>query len=396
MTIGRHAVAWLLPLLLVVPMLTTVASAQSGAPAPGTVAPSAIKEQDRYSKEELGQMLAPIALYPDQLVAQILMASTFPDQIQAADTWLQNPANAALKGDALVEALQPLNWDPSVKSIAAFPQIVKLLNDNMDLTQGLGQAFTSQQDEVWAEVQTLRAQAQKAGNLKSNEHILVTNDGPNVVIAPADPMVLTVPYYNPAVVYGPWLYPAYPPVFFPPVYFGIGPLAIGVGWGWGPAWPIYGPLWGWYGVHWGFGGGVFINSVGYSRISYGHRGWVGRGHWARRGGFRRTTFRSGVRGAGPRTGIHRGTGTLRGTGTHRGTGTLRGTGTHRGTGTLRGTGTHRGTGTLRGTGTHRSTGTLRGTGTHRGAGTLHPRTGGTGGTRRGGGGGGGGGSRHHH
>ncbi|MGH6981975.1 MAG: DUF3300 domain-containing protein, partial [Stellaceae bacterium] len=283
-------VAWLLPLLLVVPMLTTAASAQSSAPAPGTVAPSAVQEQDRYSKEELGQMLAPIALYPDQLVAQILMASTFPDQITAANAWLQNPANAALKGDALVQALQPLNWDPSVKSIAAFPQIVKLLNDNMDLTQGLGQAFTSQQDEVWGEVQTLRAQAQRAGNLKSDNHIVITNDGPNIVIAPADPLVLTVPYYNPAVVYGPWLYPAYPPVFFSPVYFGIGPLAIGVGWGWGPAWPIYGPLWGWYGVHWGFGGGVFINSVAYSRISFGHRGWVGRGHWGHRGGFHRTVF----------------------------------------------------------------------------------------------------------
>jgi hypothetical protein len=303
MRIGRHAVAWLLPLLLVFPMIASAATQPPPGPAPGTVATTAINpDQNHYSKEQLGQMLAPIALYPDQLVAQILMASTFPDQIIAANRWLQNPANAALKGDALVQALQPMNWDPSVKSILAFPQIVKMLSDNMNLTQALGQAFATQQDDVWTQIQSLRKQAASAGNLKSDNHIVVTNDGPNIAIAPADPAYLTVPYYNPAVVYGPWLYPAYPPVFFPPVYWGIGPLAIGVGWGWGPAWPIYGPLWGWYGVHWGFGGGVFINSGLYARISFGHVGWRGGGHWAHRGyvhrGFARGGFHGGHGGPG--------------------------------------------------------------------------------------------------
>lgn len=394
MRIGRHAVAWLLPLLLVVPMLATEASAQSGAPAPGTAPPSAVKEQDHYSKEELGQMLAPIALYPDQLVAQILMASTFPEQLIAANVWLQDPKNAALKGDALVQALQPMNWDPSVKSITAFPQIVKLLTDNMDMTQGLGQAFTSQQDEVWAEVQTLRQQAQKAGNLKSDDHIIVTNDGPNVAIAPADPAVLTVPYYNPAVVYGPWLYPAYPPIFFPPVYFGIGPLAIGVGWGWGPAWPIYGPLWGWYGVNWGFGGGIFINSVAYSRISFGHRGWAGGRHWAHRGGFRRTTFRrgggfhrNGVRGGG---GVHHNA-VRGGGGVHRNA-TRGGGGVHRNGVRGGGGGVHHNA-VRGGGGVHRNA--VRGGGGGRGLGGGGRGLGGGGRGGRGGGGGGGGG-RHHH
>src|SRR6202048_866456 len=113
---------------------------------PGTVAPSAVDtKSDTYTQQKLDQMLAPIALYPDQLVSQILMASTFPLQIAQAARWLDNPSNAALKGEALVTALQPMNWDPSVKSIIAFPAIVTMLNKNLDWTDSLGVAFTHQQ-----------------------------------------------------------------------------------------------------------------------------------------------------------------------------------------------------------------------------------------------------------
>ena len=149
-------------------------------------------------------MLAPIALYPDQLVSQILMASTFPLQIVEAARWLDNPSNAALKGDALVTGLQPMNWDPNIKSITAFPAIVTMLNQNLDWTNSLGVAFTHQQSDVMVQIQFLRHQAQTAGNLASNDKIVCREDGPNIVIASANPNIVYVPYYNTAVVYGTW------------------------------------------------------------------------------------------------------------------------------------------------------------------------------------------------
>ena len=251
---------------------------------PGTVAPSAVDtKSDTYTQQKLDQMLAPIALYPDQLVSQILMASTFPLQIVQAARWLDNPSNAALKGDALVTALQPMNRDPSVKSITAFPAIVTMLNENLDWTNSLGVAFTHQQSDVMAQIQFLRHQAQKAGNLASNDKIACRNDGPNIAIAPADPNVIYAPYYNPAVVYGTWPWAEYPPVYFSPGYFGLGPLAAGVGWAWGPAWPIVPAFWGWYAVHWGMSGGIVVDGGGYSRIAYGNATWGG-GNWQHPGG----------------------------------------------------------------------------------------------------------------
>jgi len=251
---------------------------------PGTVAPSAVDtKSDTYTQQKLDQMLAPIALYPDQLVSQILMASTFPLQIVQAARWLDNPSNAALKGDALVTALQPMNWDPSIKSITAFPAIVTMLNENLDWTNSLGVAFTHQQSDVMAQIQFLRHQAQKAGNLASNDKIVCRDDGPSIVIGPADPTVIYAPYYNPAVVYGTWPWAEYPPVYFSPGYFGLGPLGVGVGWAWGPAWPIVPAFWGWYGVNWGMGGGIVVDGGGYSRIAYGNAAWGG-GNWQHPGG----------------------------------------------------------------------------------------------------------------
>jgi hypothetical protein len=265
---------------------TPIASyAQDIPPAPpGTVAPSAVDtKSDTYTQQKLDQMLAPIALYPDQLVSQILMASTFPLQIVQAARWLDNPSNAQLKGDALVTALQPMNWDPSVKSITAFPVIVTMLNKNLDWTDSLGVAFTHQQSDVMAQIQFLRHQAQTAGNLASNDKIVCREDGPNIVIALANPNVVYAPYYNPAVVYGTWPWAEYPPVYFSPGYFGLGPLAAGVGWAWGPAWPIVPAFWGWYGVNWAMGGGIVVDGGGYSRIAYGNAAWGG-GNWQHPGG----------------------------------------------------------------------------------------------------------------
>src|SRR5271169_3698429 len=265
---------------------TPIASyAQDIPPAPlGTVAPSAVDtKSDTYTQQKLDQMLAPIALYPDQLVSQILMASTFPLQIVEAARWLDNPSNAALNGDALVTALQQMNWDPSIKSITAFPAIVTMLNENLEWTNSLGVAFTHQQSDVMAQIQFLRHQAQKAGNLASNDKIVCRDEGPNIVIALANPSVIYAPYYNPAVVYGTWPWAESPPVYFSPGYFGLGPLGVGVGWAWGPAWPIVPAFWGWYGVNWGMSGGIVVDGGGYSRIAYGNAAWGG-GNWQHPGG----------------------------------------------------------------------------------------------------------------
>src|SRR5438128_2088388 len=262
-----------------------IASYAQGIPPapPGTVAPSAVDtKSDTYTQQQLDQMLAPIALYPDQLVLQILMASTFPLQIVQAARWLDNPSNAALKGDALVTALQPMNWDPSVKSITAFPAIVRMLDKNLDWTDSLGVALTHQQSDVMAQIQFLRHQAQKAGSLASNDKIVCRDDGTNIVIAPADPNVIYAPHYNPAVVYGTWPWAEYPPVYFSPGYFALGPRGVGVGWAWGPAWPIVPPFWGWYGVNWGMRS-IVVDGGGYSRIAYRNAAWGG-GNWQHPGG----------------------------------------------------------------------------------------------------------------
>jgi len=263
---------------------TPPATAQDIPPAPpGTVAPSAVDTKSTtYTQQKLDQILAPIALYPDQLVSQILMASTFPLQLVEATRWLDNPSNAALKGDALVAALQPMNWDPSVKSVTAFPAVVKMLNKNLEWTNSLGVAFANQQNDVMAQIQFLRHQAQQAGNLKSNDKIVCRDDGPNITIAPADANVMYAPYYNPAVVYGRWPWAAYPPVYFSPGYYGLGALGYDVAWAWGPAWPIVPAFWGWYGMNWGNGGGIYVNGGGYSKIAYGNAAWGG-GNWQHTG-----------------------------------------------------------------------------------------------------------------
>ena len=197
-----------------------------------------------FTHAQLDQMLAPIALYPDQLLTQLLMAATFPQQVVDAGKWLQDSNNAALKGDDLVAALQNLPWDPSIKSLIAFPQIIAMMNDHLDWTEALGTAFANQQIETMARVQFLRDRAVAAGQLKSSPQLAVQRDGGEIVIEPVDPAMIYVPVYNPAEVYGDWPDSDAPPVYIPPppdFYNG----AIGAGIGFSVGFGVIAPLWGW-------------------------------------------------------------------------------------------------------------------------------------------------------
>ncbi|MBP1713921.1 MAG: hypothetical protein H6Q42_2124 [Deltaproteobacteria bacterium] len=196
-----------------------------------------------FTQEELDQLLAPIALHPDSLLAQILMASTYPLEVVQADRWAKQNKN--LKGDALAAALEKQTWDPSVKSLVNFPQALQMMSEKLDWTQKLGDAFIGQEKEVMQTVQKLRKKAEEQGNLKTTKEqkVTVEQETKVIIIEPADPQVIYVPTYNPTVVYGTWWYPAPPPYYYyPPGYaaggalfaFGVG-VAVGAAWGyaWG-------------------------------------------------------------------------------------------------------------------------------------------------------------------
>ena len=190
------------------------------------------KDNQNLSAAQLEQLVAPIALYPDSLLAQVLMASTYPLEVVEAARWAK--ANPNLKGKDLDAALQKQSWDPSVKSLAAFPQTLQMMNDKLDWTQALGDAFLSQQKDVMAAVQRLRDKAQAQGNLKSGKEQTVKTEGSGssqvIVIEPAQPDTVYVPVYNPTVVYGPWPYPAYPPYYwYPPDYVAGSIISFGLG-----------------------------------------------------------------------------------------------------------------------------------------------------------------------
>jgi Protein of unknown function (DUF3300) len=172
-----------------------------------------------YSQDELDQLLAPIALYPDQLLTQVLIAATYPlEVVEAARFVSQNPD---LQGEALDDALSDKNWDPSVKSLAAFPQVLAMMDDRLDWTQRLGDAFLADEQRVMDTVQSLRQRAQAAGNLQSTPQESVIDQGGEILIEPVEPDVIYVPVYNPLFVYGPWWAPDYVPWFwYPPPIFG--------------------------------------------------------------------------------------------------------------------------------------------------------------------------------
>jgi len=237
----------LLAALMAAPSLGSAQPVQPPTPAEAQAALHPAPTQ--FTRAQLDQMLAPIALYPDQLLAQLLMAATFPEQIVDAGKWLQDGNNASLKGDDLVAALQPQPWDPSVKSLVAFPQIIAMMNEHLDWTEALGIAFANQQVETMARVQFLRDRAVAAGRLKSTPQLAIRRDEGEIVIEPVDPAMVYVPVYNPADVYGDWPDSDAPPVYLPPppdFYSGV----IGTGIGFSVGFGIVAPLWGWSHPDW--------------------------------------------------------------------------------------------------------------------------------------------------
>ena len=194
-----------------------------------------------FKQEELDQMLAPIALYPDDLLTQVLMASTYPLEVVQAERWAKQ--NKDKKGDALAKALEAQPWDPSVKSLVNFPQVLAMMSEKLDWTQKVGDAFLAQQKDVMGTIQNLRKKAEASGNLKTTKEQVVKVEKEVIIIEPASPQVIYVPTYNPTVVYGAWAYPSYPPYpYYPPGYVAttaafsfMAGAAVGAAWGyaWG-------------------------------------------------------------------------------------------------------------------------------------------------------------------
>ncbi|HSQ80635.1 MAG TPA: DUF3300 domain-containing protein [Casimicrobiaceae bacterium] len=213
-----------------------IVGAQAPAPAQPPSAPASAAgqpaEAGTFSQEELDQLVAPIALYPDDLLAQVLMASTYPLDVVSAERWVK--ANPNLKDKALEDALQQQSWDPSVKSLTPFPQVLTMMSEKLEWTQKLGDAFLAQQKDVLATAQSLRAKAAASGNLKDSQQqkVVTEKEGTTTIIKiePSDPQVVYVPTYNPTVVYGAWPYPAYPPYYYyPPGYIAAPGLAFATG-----------------------------------------------------------------------------------------------------------------------------------------------------------------------
>ncbi len=199
----------------------------------------------QQSPQELQQLVAPIALYPDALVAQILAASTYPTQIVEADRWMQSHSN--LKGEELAKEVDKQPWDPSVKALAQFPSVLENMDKNLSWSSSLGDAYANDPQGVTDAVQTMRQQARKAGKLNSNEQENVTTQGGTIAIEPANPDVVYVPAYDPWLVYGAPIvaYPGWYPV--PGIFLGGVGIGFGIGFGVG----FFGGFgWGW--GHWGY------------------------------------------------------------------------------------------------------------------------------------------------
>ncbi len=246
---SRRSIHCAVSIALSMVMAAPAAFSDQGGATPASAAATSEPSKPPITQEELDQVLAPVALYPDSLISQILMASTYPLEVVQADRWVQ--ANKDLKGDAQAAELEKQPWDPSVKSLVNFPTTLDMMNSKLDWTIKLGDAFIEQQTDVMNTIQSLRSKAQAAGNLTSNEQQTITVEAATptqpqvIVIQPANPQVIYVPTYNPTIVYGPWWYPAYPPYYYYPpgyvyvpgraaIWFGVG-FTVGLAWGyaWG-------------------------------------------------------------------------------------------------------------------------------------------------------------------
>jgi uncharacterized membrane protein YgcG len=280
--VARQTLACLLSLALLFVTWPLSLSAQD-APAQDTQAPAQGGQATTYAQqtpEQLQRLVAPIALYPDSLVAQILAASTFPEQVVEADRWVQ--VNPDLKGEALGQAVDQQPWDPSVKALAAFPSVLGNMDKNLSWTSSLGDAYYNQQQDVMDAVQVMRHKAEAAGALKNPQHELIKEDASDIEIEPAEPDVVYVPAYDPWLIYGypivawPGWYP-YPGIWFGGPFFSFD-IGFGIGW-----WGGFGWGWGNWGFDWHdhyarFGGGRYYSRsrTFYNRNSY-YRGGGERG-----------------------------------------------------------------------------------------------------------------------
>lgn len=226
--------AWTLIAICVISLGTSVRQARA-------------QEEDdsRFRKEELVQMLAPIALYPDSLIAQILMASTYPLEVVEAERWLRD--NETLQGDALSDALREKPWAPSIKSLCHFPDVLTAMSDQLDQTRKLGDAFLAQEQEVMDTIQELRQKAWEQGTLKTTAEQQVIVEREIIRVEPASPQVVYVPVYDPYYVYGPWWYPAYPPYYW---YYPRHPFVSGIHFSFGPRVFIGAGLFSWVWFDW--------------------------------------------------------------------------------------------------------------------------------------------------
>jgi len=258
-------------------LLTTALFAQQEPPVqqPGELPPQA----QPLNPDQLQNLVAPIALYPDTLLSQILAASTYPIEVVEAQQWLQQ--NRALKGQQLMDAAKQQNWDPSVQALVAFPDVLTRLNQDIRWTTDLGNAFLAQQADVMTAVQQLRAKAQANGKLQSTPQQNVTTETQNgqnaIQILPPSPEVVYVPVYNPEWVWGPPIYGFYPPLFYPGIGLGFSFLpGIDLGFYFGGGWGLWGGFgWGW-GPDW-FGGRILLNGNFFHRYGFNdfHRGLGG-------------------------------------------------------------------------------------------------------------------------
>src|SRR5262245_33026448 len=234
-------------------MAQTPAAPATPSPAPAAAPAPAQPQAELLKPEQLEALVAPIALYPDELLANVLAASTYPLEIVQADRWVK--ANTSLKGDALKAAVDKQQWDDSVKALTSTPDVLETMSDKIDWTKNLGDAVLAQQPDVMDAIQRLRAKAQANNKLVTNKQQKVTvqkeNNKDVIVIQQANPDTMYVPYYDPATVYGTWPYAEYPPYYWGyPSYIGAGVIAAGLAFGAGWAIGRWGNYWG-GGCRWG-------------------------------------------------------------------------------------------------------------------------------------------------
>ena len=255
------------------PGISVTPAPNAAAVPPPTSAP--VPPAQLLTQAQLDQLVAPIALYPDPLLAQILMASTYPLEVVEAARWVSAPGNRGLTGDVMTNALQTQSWDPSVKALVPFPQVLENMSNQLQWIEELGNAFLAQQADVMTAVQSMRQAAIIAGNLKETPQCrcVIHANGRMISILPAARQVVCVPVYSPAV-YGRWLYPAYPPYYFPvPVGFAY-PPGLWIGFGPPIALAVFGPVWGWGWVDWGHHY-IAVDPGRYALASGGHPAFTG-------------------------------------------------------------------------------------------------------------------------